>query len=393
MRVGYQVGPGLGSGLAVVTAGLLLGHRAMILMFGFTVLWILGAGLLNQQTSAAWMQPTANDPLRYDNWVRVAVAYAGFTAVLAAVVTFVVRSIEGSLQRVRAEQARRREAQAALDEAQQTILKMQKLEAVGRLAGGVAHDFNNVLVAILSWADVLRGHTAGDPLVRQGLDEISAAGSRASQLTRQLLAFGQRAVRRPATIQLGRLVEEVGGLFERVLPRNIELHTRVAPDVPPVFADEGQLHQVLLNLALNARDAMPEGGALSIALELASWSPAGAAEAGSWVALSVRDTGVGMDQQTLERAFEPFFSTKGELGTGLGLSTVHGIVQQSGGHVTVDSRPGGGSVFTVYLPPTTPSRAASSSPQPQAAVTGTTLVAEDDAAVRKLMVQASSASR
>jgi signal transduction histidine kinase len=388
LRVGYQVGPGLGAGLAVVVAGLLLGRRAMVLMFGFTFLWILGVGLLHQQTSAVLMQPTANDPLLYDNWVRASVTYAAFAGGLAAAVTFVVGSIERALQRLRSEEARRREAQSALDEARLTILKMQKLEAVGRLAGGVAHDFNNVLVAILSWADVLRRHSAGDPLVRQGLDEISAAGGRAAQLTRQLLAFGRRAIRRPATIDLGRLVEEVGGLFERVLPSNIQLHTRVAPEVPPVFADEGQLHQVLLNLALNARDAMPEGGALSIGLELVSWSPAGAAQPGRWVALSVRDTGVGMDQETLDRAFEPFFSTKGELGTGLGLSTVHGIVQQSGGHVTVDTRPGGGALFTVYLPPTAPVRAAASAPPPKPPVTGTILVAEDDAAVRRLMVQA-----
>jgi CheY-like chemotaxis protein len=179
-------------------------------------------------------------------------------------------------------------------------------------------------------------------------------------------------------------------MIERVLPENIRIQTRIDDDVPAIHADPSQLHQVLLNLCLNARDAMPRGGTLELSAKLA---PAERGE-GPWVALSVRDTGIGMDRETLDKAFDPFFTTKGALGTGLGLSSVHGIVEQSGGHVRVQSAPNLGSTFTILLPPADPEALGAAGSDERATrpasarASGTVLVAEDDTGVRELMVAA-----
>jgi signal transduction histidine kinase/ActR/RegA family two-component response regulator len=396
VRVGYQIGPGVGCALLVVTTGLLLGQRAMWIAFGVTLVAIPLAGLFHRSNGAAMIVAGANDPLLFNNWLRSAMTYAFFTGVLATAVTFVVQRIENllaertnALAALQAEQAQRKQTETALDHAHGTIVQMQKLEAVGRLAGGVAHDFNNALVVILGWADALKRMT--DEQKRAlALDEIVAAGSRAARLTQQLLTVGRKAVSVPAVLNPQALLAEIARFVERVLPENIRLRIEVASDAPAIFADAAQLHHVILNLCLNARDAMQHGGELTIRARRILADGSNKLPEGDWAAIEVEDTGSGMDAATIERVFEPFFTTKGELGTGLGLSTVHGIVSQGGGHVLVDSTLGKGTKFTLLLMPATgltPEVAREPGAEPARSI-GTVLIAEDDRAVREVMVQA-----
>ena len=230
----------------------------------------------------------------------------------------------------------------------------QRLEAVGRLAGGVAHDFNNLLMVITGYSQMLLDSMhAGDP-ARDDLEQISKAARRATDLTHQLLAFSRRQVARPLMIDLNLLVQDMDRMLRRVLGEDIELINDLAPVIKTVRVDPGQMEQVILNIAVNARDAMPNGGKLTIEtaglvvteeFERQRQLPA----AGEYSMLSLTDTGVGMDARVLARVFEPFFTTK-EHGTGLGLSTSYGIVKQSGGEIWADSKPGGGTTFRVYLP-------------------------------------------
>ena len=246
---------------------------------------------------------------------------------------------------------KRVEAEHALLEAQ--LRQAQKMESVGRLAGGVAHDFNNLLTVINGYCDMLlAGFSEGDP-ARESLDEIRAAGERAASLTQQLLAFSRKQVAEPQPMSLNEVVADSGGMLRRIIGADIEIATSLADDPAVVIADRGQMNQVLMNLAVNARDAMPEGGKLVIETQVAEIGadcaslPADA-RPGRFVVLSVSDTGVGMGPEVLHKIFEPFFTTKAA-GTGLGLATVYGIVRQSGGWVTAESEPGRGACFRVYL--------------------------------------------
>jgi signal transduction histidine kinase/CheY-like chemotaxis protein len=396
LRVGFLIGPGAGCALFVVTAGLLLGQRAMWAAFALTLAAMAGMGWLHERSGGAYLARAVTDPTLMANWLRLSVIYGLLTIVLASSVTFVVRRIEhilsertAALAALRAEQAQRIETETALGQAQGTIEQMQKLEAVGRLAGGVAHDFNNALVVILGWADAMR-RMRDDQQRDKALDRIVAAGSRAARLTQQLLTIGRKAVSVPKALSPGALIEEVARFVERVLPENIRLETEVEDTSPPIFADASQIHHVLLNLCLNARDAMPDGGELFIRARRFSSDGRDGVPAGTFCALDVRDTGCGMDRITLDRAFEPFFTTKGELGTGLGLSTVHGIVTQSGGHVRVKSAPGQGTTLTVLLPLAgeMPSEEVAQLSPTLPHTRATVLVAEDDRAVREVMVDA-----
>lgn len=395
VRVSFQVGPGIGCALTVVLAGLLLGRRALSITFVITLLSILFIGALQSLTHAALVAPGSSDPTHFGNWLRAAAAYALFTGVLAAAVTFVVTHIEqvlnertDALERLRSMSAQHREAEEALDHAQHTILQMQKMEAVGRLAGGVAHDFNNALVVILGWADLLRARPTDPVRLRAGLDEIVAAGNRAAGLTQQLLAFGRKGVLVPRALSPAALIAELARMLQRVLPANITLQTTIAEDVDAIFADPSQMHQVLLNLCLNARDAMPRGGTLEVRALNIDAEGSDTHPPGRWVAISVQDSGVGMDADTQARAFEPFFTTKGDFGSGLGLSSVYGIVKQSGGHVLLESQPGLGSKFCVLLPPCVSDAEKSGAVPvlPALVQASTILVAEDERAVRELMV-------
>jgi signal transduction histidine kinase/CheY-like chemotaxis protein len=287
-----------------------------------------------------------------------------------------------ALERIAAQQElRRTEAQ---------LRQAQKMEAVGRLAGGIAHDFNNLLTTILGTCDLLLEELPREKQWREDVEEIRKAGDRAASLTRQLLAFSRKQVIEAETINLNETVASVSSMLRRLIGEDIELITRLEPALGMIRADSGQLEQVLMNLAVNARDAMPSGGALII--ETANVQIEGDQDRtagippGPYVMLAVSDNGIGMDAETQSHIFEPFFTTKEQgKGTGLGLATVYGIVRQSGGYVSVYSEPGIGATFKVYLPPVhdipTPRTITLVAPR---GGSETILVAEDEPAVRNL---------
>jgi PAS domain S-box-containing protein len=264
--------------------------------------------------------------------------------------------------------------------AEEQLRQAQKMEAVGQLAGGIAHDFNNLLTVISGYAEVARRRIGVGPGAEE-LTEIVHAAERAAQVTRQLLAFSRRQVLEPTVLDLNEVAGGLAPMLERLIGEDVAIAILGEGTLAPVLADRGQIAQVVLNLALNARDAMPTGGTLTIRTRMLD---------DGHVGLTVSDTGVGMDAAALEHAFEPFYTTKGAgEGTGLGLATVHGIVEQSGGHVSVDSEPGLGTTFTVSLPPA--ADAARGDPGPGAgrpedlAGTGLVLVCEDEEGVRRLI--------
>lgn len=288
----------------------------------------------------------------------------------------------------------RKRAQDSLALSQTQLFQSQKMEAVGRLAGGIAHDFNNVLLAILGYSELLLPTLSGDDSRRRDVAEIIEAANRAARLTKQLLAFSRKQILKPEMLAPNDLVAGVASMLRPLLGENISLSTDLAPTAGNIKADKGQIEQVIMNLAINARDAMPQGGRLKVQtanVELDEEYVRGhmGAIAGSHVMLAVSDSGQGMDQSTLEKLYEPFFTTKGQgKGTGLGLATVHGIVKQSGGHITVHSEVGLGTVFKLYFPRVTEGAgeiAASPVAVPAQKRTETILIVEDDAMVRPIL--------
>jgi two-component system cell cycle sensor histidine kinase/response regulator CckA len=277
------------------------------------------------------------------------------------------------------------------------FLQAQKMEAVGRLAGGVAHDFNNLLTAILGYADLAMSTLSPDAPVYKDIQEIQNAAQRASGLTRQLLAFSRRQIIAPRVIDLNELVLTLDNMLRRLIGEDIELRMLLAQDLGAVKVDPGQVEQVILNLVVNARDAMPRGGKLtietgSVTLDDDYMRVHPEATSGDYVMVAMSDTGVGMTEEVKSHLFEPFFTTK-EMGkgTGLGLATVYGIVKQSGGFIYVYSEPGKGTTFKIYLPrvkePVTAlPRAEEFRELPRG--TETVLLVEDEPSVRELAARA-----
>ena len=246
--------------------------------------------------------------------------------------------------------------QEELRETEAKLRQAHKMEAVGRLAGGIAHDFNNVLAAIYGYADLLLDDFDRDDRRRGDVEEIRRMAERAATLTRQLLAFSRQQMLQPMVLDLNEVIGDVRNMLSRMIGTDIQLLFEEGPELWPVRADKGQIEQVLMNLGGNARDAMPEGGSITLRTEnrVVSEAEAAALEGlpgGDHVVLTVRDTGVGMPEAVRRHVFEPFFTTKalGE-GTGLGLATIYGIVKQSGGGIYVDSEEGKGTTFTIFLP-------------------------------------------
>jgi len=276
---------------------------------------------------------------------------------------------------------------------EEQLRQSQKIEAVGRLAGGIAHDFNNLMTVIMGYVGLTKKRLANTELVSMGLDEIGKAGVRATQLTHQLIAFGRKQILQPQILDLNQIVSNMEKLLRRLIGEHMELVTILDHELGRVRADPGQIEQVIVNLALNARDAMPKGGQLTIE----TWNTTlnesltrrhGDILPGPYVKLVFRDNGVGMDEETKSHIFEPYFTTKDVgKGSGLGLSTVYGIIRQSGGDIWVDSKPREGATFTILLPQTKeePSRESIELVLDSPPGLETILVVEDEESVRNLV--------
>ncbi|MFO7892390.1 MAG: PAS domain-containing protein [Longimicrobiales bacterium] len=284
---------------------------------------------------------------------------------------------------------------------EEQLRQSQKLEAVGRLAGGIAHDFNDVLTIITGRAQFALEDLAGDEPLAHDIQEILSAADRAQRLSRQLLAFSRQQVTRPEVLDIGSVARDAESMLRRLLGEHLELQVSVSADPGRIKADRTQIEQVLINLAINARDAMPGGGTLTIETEnvrLDADDPGGFPDpvrAGEYVRVRVADTRTGMDEETRENAFDPFYTTKPRgLGTGLGLSTVYGIVRQNNARIQVESEPGQGTTFEIYLPTTDEapkgtalrdSRDALVEGEQEPVGSGTILVVEDQPGVRSMV--------
>ncbi len=277
------------------------------------------------------------------------------------------------------------------------FLQAQKMEPLGRLAGGIAHDFNNLLTAILGYSEFLGLEFAeNDPRLRD-IDEIRKAAERAATLTRQLLAFSRKQVLNLSPLDLNAVVGNMDRLLRRLIGEDVKLTTVLSPELNAAHADAGQVEQVIINLAVNARDAMPRGGHLrletaNVTLTAADLPPDSEAQPGAYIMLAISDTGIGMSPQTKAHLFEPFYTTKDRgRGTGLGLSTVYGIIKQSGGHIVVSSEVDRGTTFQIYLPVAESHATDSEESRAPVVVTGgdeTILVVEDDSSVLRLTREA-----
>jgi signal transduction histidine kinase len=336
--------------------------------------FIIISGTIGEETAVAALKAGAHDFLTKGHLARLVPA----------------------LERELREAAERRERHRLEDQLRQS----QKLESIGRLAGGIAHDFNNILTTIAGYSEMVLDQIGMDKPISGDLMEIRKATDRAAQLTRQLLAFGRQQVLRVVDVDINEVVGAMRGMLQRLIGEDIIVDIRLADGLRPIRADRIQLEQVLMNVAGNARDAMPQGGRFVIETAAASVdqiSPLAGARpaAGSYVRLTLTDTGVGMDEQTRQRLFEPFFTTK-EMGkgTGLGLATVYGIVNQLGGYISVSSELGRGSTFTLFFPALDVER--KSAPAPAGAVAQspplavdreTVLVVEDEPGVRNLVTR------
>jgi signal transduction histidine kinase len=330
--------------------------------------FIFVTGSLDEETAVECIKAGAWDYVLKDRLARLGPAVAGAM----------------ELQRMR----------VTLDRTREQLLQAQKMDALGRLAGGVVHDFNNLATAILGYCDLLTETFEGNDSRRGDVGEIRYAAERGAALTQRLLAFSRKQLIEFQPVQLNDIVASTQRLLERLIGETVRLETRLAADLGWVLSHRAQIEQVLMNLAVNARDAMPQGGTLvvetaNVHVDDAHVNAHAEATLGPHVALAISDTGIGMTEATLSRVFEPFFTTKarGE-GTGLGLATVYGIVRQAGGHIVIDSKPETGTTFRVFLPcVATPAALPVARPATPTAIAGgdeRVLLVEDNASLRRL---------
>ena len=382
---GLAATPVLLLGFSVLLAALFVGRAAMI---GSLV--VLGGivALAGRPEPAATFSPWATS-----------IGVVCVVGILTILVRFVVGRLESALEhssqalkQLQAEQILRERAQEELTRAQAALLQTQKLDAVGQLAGGVAHDFNNTLQVVLGWTELLRAETQPEQ-IRDGIEQIRGAAERSRGLTRQLLTFSRPELCSPTRVELHEFLSSFVTSYRRLLPDDISIAAHSDRDLA-ILMDDGHLSQVLLNLVLNARDAMPTGGSLALSASYRSRDalpPAVAGFPSGAVEIDVTDTGTGMDEATRSRIFEPFFTTKGTRGTGLGLSTVYGVVQQAHGAIDVRSAPGQGTSVRLFFPRLTGAErteAAAEPYVPSASAGQAVLLAEDDRDVRTTLARA-----
>jgi signal transduction histidine kinase/ActR/RegA family two-component response regulator len=381
---GLAPAPVLVVGLGVLIAALFLGRAGM-----------LGGLLLAGAVVAIVGRP--EPPETFSPWSS-AIDVVCVAGVLTVLVQFVVSRLERSLEhtsqaleRLQVEQELREHAQDQLGRAQATLQQTQKLDAVGRLAGGVAHDFNNTLQVVIGWTELLRSETHSQQ-IQEGIEQIRSAAERSRGLTRQLLAFSRPELSQPTRMELHTFLPALVKSYRRLLPDDISIVARTVQGLA-ILMDEGHLSQVLLNIVLNARDAMPAGGTIAV---MAKFIPraelpsmADGFENGA-IEIEVTDTGTGMDEETRSRVFEPFFTTKGKRGTGLGLSTAYGVVQLADGVIDIHSERGKGTSVRLFFPPLTGAADAQPAGRPPSLpyVAQAVLLAEDDAGVRTTLARA-----
>ena len=375
-------------GIAIVRGGVVLEvNQALPSILGYEAAELIGRRLAELLPDAA-VEPGAG--ARETSGVR---RDGGLVDLEVEAASFHFQGEDATVVAVR-DIARRKRDEADKKRLEQQLLHAEKMEAIGRLSAGVAHDFNNCLVVILGYADLLLMEREDDAPLTSSLTAIQEAGLRASALTRELLAFARRQAMEPEVVDFNQVVTGVEKMLRRLIGGDVELVTELDPELGLVLIDPGRMEHVLVNLAVNARHAMPQGGRLTVrtaAIDVHPGRPAPHAEvpAGRWVLVTVADTGIGMDAETRARVFEPFFSTRQEGGgTGLGLATAYGFVSQSGGRIFVDSAPGEGARFSIYLP-VAELEAAAGGAEETAAPGGneTVLVVEDEHAVRGVTVR------
>jgi two-component system, cell cycle sensor histidine kinase and response regulator CckA len=375
-------------GIAIVRNGIILEvNSALLAIFGYAAGELIGrdlSGLVSLGEAGLTGVPREGLGFKRDgSLVDIEVAGKGYVFQGEDVTVVAIRDI-----------ARRKRDEAENKMLQQQLLHSQKMEAIGRLSAGVAHDFNNCLLAIFGYSDLLLSRYADDAFLGRNLAGIKEAGQRAAALTKRLLAFARKQPLEAKVMDLNLVVSGVEKMLQRLLGEDVALETDLHPGLARVRIDPGQMEQVVVNLAVNARHAMPAGGRFVLRTSPLPVVAGGAAAAhadvpaGSYVLLTVADTGTGMDAETQARVFEPFFTTKRD-GTGLGLSTAYGIVRQSGGHIFVDSKPGEGTRFSIYLPASRAQEMVSKGTSSAAADTGTEtiLLVEDDEKVRAVLHQ------
>ncbi|HYJ94215.1 MAG TPA: ATP-binding protein [Vicinamibacterales bacterium] len=381
---GLAPAPVLLVGLGVVIAALFLGRAGM-----------LGGLLLAAATVAIIGRP--EPPEAFSPWSS-AIDFVCVAGVLTVLVQFVVSRLERSLAHtsqalahLQTEQALREHAQDQLTQAQATLQQTQKLDAVGRLAGGVAHDFNNTLQVVLGWTELLRSETHSQQ-IQDGIEQIRSAAERSRGLTRQLLAFSRPELNQPTRVELHTFLPALIKSYRRLLPDDISIVAHTVEGLA-ILMDEGHLSQVLLNIVLNARDAMPAGGTIAVMAKFIPRAELPSTVDGfdnGAVEIEIIDTGTGMDEETRSRVFEPFFTTKGKRGTALGLATAYGVVQLARGVIDIHSERGKGTSVRLIFPALTGSADAPLSGRPASlrSAEQAVLLAEDDSAVRTTLARA-----